>query len=128
MITFTSTKRKEIKMKQIMITANDDGSCDVQEVQDGAPVGEPVPAGTVEDALSQAGSILGGGGEEAGAGEPPVAEDGGTSAEAQSSGSTSEVPAENPDEAAKKSFAQKKGMRPKTAPSMDDFMSMAGRQ
>ena len=116
-------------LKQVMITAKDDGTFDVQPMQDGQPAGDPTPAGTIDEALQGATDALGAGQGAEGA-NPDQAGDNGAGVNPDSAGDAGQADqgAVSPDdqaamEDAKKKYAQKRGTRPKIAPNWNDYQS-----
>jgi hypothetical protein len=116
-------------LKQVMITAKDDGSFEVQPMQDGQPSGDPTPAASIDEAFQGAQDALGvSGGDQGanpdqagdqGAGDNPDA--GGDAVAANDQGISPDDQAAMED--AKKKYAQKRGTRPKTPPSWSDYQS-----
>jgi hypothetical protein len=105
--------------KAVMITDNGDGSFSVQEMADGQPVGDPVPADSVEAAMQSATDTLGGGAAAEPA-NPELAGDTGAEPNPDAAGDTATATEEPPlDEKAR--YAQKRGTRPKVAPNWDDY-------
>ena len=105
-------------LAQVMITAKEDGSFDVQPMADGQPTGDPVPVDSIDTAMQSAQDALNPvGGGEGDAGAAPAE---GTPVEG-----AGDATGASPDEAAladdKAKYAQKRGTRPKTAPSWADY-------
>jgi hypothetical protein len=116
--------------KQVLITDNGDGTFDVQEMQDGQPVGDATTASSVDDAFKGIRDTLGA----VSGSEPPKtgpeAENalaGATEPSVEQSSDNTEVGSGVPeagmesDAEAKAKYAQKRGTRPKTAPSWSDY-------
>jgi hypothetical protein len=106
--------------KAVLITDKGDGTFQVQPMTGGAPDGDPVSAQSLDDAMAQVQTALGG---DTGA-NPDQAGDQGTEgtvnpdAAGDQGAGTKAAPV---DEAA--TYAQKKGTRPKVKPSLSDYMN-----
>jgi hypothetical protein len=104
-----------------MITAKKDGTFDVQPMTDGQPTGDPVPADSIDTAMQSAQDALNPTG-----GDQRSADDtGALPAEGSADESAGDATGASTDEAAlddaKAKYAQKRGTRPKTAPSWEDY-------
>jgi hypothetical protein len=101
---------------QVMITAKADGTFEVQPMVAGQPAGDPVPAQSIDDAMSAAQDALGA----SGPAEPAADQTEGNPAE-EGAETPGQEAAEPPSDAA--TYAQKKGTRPKIKPSLSDYMN-----
>jgi hypothetical protein len=98
-------------LKGILISDSGDGKFTVVELDDGKPVGDPVPAESLDEVLANVTSKIGGG--ETG----DVSEAKPTETEIEES-----EPMEAMDEE-KAKYAQKRGTRPKEAPNWQDYVN-----
>lgn len=107
--------------KQVMITAEDDGTFTVQPMSNGQPAGDPMPAKSIDEAMQGASDALGAttnaqeGSQDEEAGESP-------DTEAQEDASGEPAPDAGLEEA-KARYASKRGTRPKTPPSFGDYLT-----
>lgn len=102
-------------LSQVLITAKEDGSFEVQPMTDGQPTGDATQAASIDEAMQGASDALG---------AVPGASG---EAEAAPAEAASDEAGSSPDEAAladeKARYAQKRGTRPKTKPDWGDYMT-----
>lgn len=104
--------------KAVLITDKGDGTFQVQPMTGGAPDGDPVPAQSLDDAMAQVQTVLGG----ETAANPDQAGDQGTEGTVNPDAAGDQGMEAAPADAAA-TYAQKKGTRPKIKPGLDDYMN-----